>query len=171
MEALVGADGTFVTPEMPGGTYRFALPLPAGWHIKSVVQGGRDLADLPFELNGHLADLVVTVSTRGARLSGSVMYEATAASGARVIIFSADPRHWVQLSAYERRLKEATAGRDGRYTFADLPAGEYLIVAGSMELVNWDRPNLLESLSRLASRLTLAEGETRSLDLRVVPSK
>ena len=170
-EALVGADGAFMTPEMPGSTYRFALPLPAGWHVKSVVQGGRDLADLSFELNGHLADLVVTISTRGARLSGSVMHEASVAPGARVIIFSADPRHWVHLSAYERRLKEATAGRDGRYAFADLPAGDYLIVAGTMELVNWDRPDLLVSLSKLASRLTLAEGETRSLDLRVVTSK
>jgi hypothetical protein len=170
-ETFAGADGTFVLPELPGGSHRFTVPLPAGWHVKSILHEGRDLADAAFELSADIRDVIVTISMRGARLSGSVKNEANTVAGARVIIFSADPRQWVQVGPYDRRLKEATTGRDGRYVLGDLPAGEYLIVAGTAEIVNWDRPNLLESLSKLASRVRLAEGEARSLDLRVVGSK
>jgi hypothetical protein len=170
-ETFAGADGAFVTPELPAGNHRLTVPLPAGWHVRSVRHEGRDLEDAVFDLSADFHDVVVTISTRGARVSGNVRSEANGAPGARVIIFSADPRHWMQLSPYDRRLQEAMTGRDGRYALADLPAGEYLILAGTIELVDWERPNLLESLSKLATRVTLAEGETRSLDLRVVGSK
>jgi hypothetical protein len=168
---IAALDGTFASPEFPAGRYRFTVRVPSGWHVVSVISDGQDLAGLPFDLDRHLRDVVVTISTRGARVSGNVKSEANGAPGARVIIFSADPRHWMQLSPYDRRLQEAMTGRDGRYALADLPAGEYLILAGTIELVDWERPNLLESLSKLATRVTLAEGETRSLDLRVVGSK
>jgi protocatechuate 3,4-dioxygenase beta subunit len=166
-EAFPAADGSFTLPDLPGGLYRITLPLPAGWIVKSVVVDGRELPDLPFELKDDLTDVVITVSNRVARLSGAIRDakggpDATAA----VVLFPADRRQWVNFSAYARGLKDVRSLRDGTYALPDLVAGEYFVIAVAQSAIDWSDPGLLERLSKLAVRVTLAEAEQRVLDLR-----
>lgn len=166
-EAITTADGSFSTPEVPGGLYRITLPLPAGWIVRSVVAGGRDLPDLPFELKEDLHDVVITVSNRGARLSGAIRDSNGAPNAtAAVMLFPTDRRQWVNYSAYARGLKEVIASRDGSYTIPDLVAGEFFVIALPQPAVDWSDPQFLERLSRLAVRVTISDGEERALDLR-----
>jgi protocatechuate 3,4-dioxygenase beta subunit len=171
-ETQVSADGTFRSVEAPSARYRLTLPVPSGWFVKSITSGGRALVDLPFELKEALADLVITISNRGAGISGSVRTPAgTLDSTAAVLVFPADPRQWVDFSAYARGIKDVRTGRDGSYAIADLPDGDYLVVAVSQQQLDWAQPKFFETLSRLATRVTLGAGETRTLDLRVVTAK
>jgi protocatechuate 3,4-dioxygenase beta subunit len=171
-EIQVAPDGTFRSVEAPAARYRMTLPLPSGWFVKSITNGGRALEDLPFELKEALTDLVITVSNRGAQISGSVRTAAGAPDAtAAVVLFPADSRQWVDFSAYARGIKDVRAGRDGAYSIPDLPEGDYLIVALAQQQMDWGQPKIFETLSRLATRVTLGAGEARALDLRTVNVK
>ena len=50
-----------------------------------------------------------------------------------------------------------------------LPAGAYLIAAVAEEAsVNWQNPKTLQALARLASTVTMVDGESRQLALRTM---
>ena len=89
---------------------------------------GRDLTDLPLELTSDLRDVVVTVSSRGARVSGTAQKRDTKDPDPSVMLFPTDSRYWVDFSSYARRIKETRTGRDGSFSLGDLPAGDYYIV-------------------------------------------
>ena len=171
-ETQVASDGTFRSVEAPGARYRVTLPLPSGWFVKSITSSGRQLEDLPIELKETLGDLVVTVSNRGAALNGIVRTPAGVpdATGA-VVLFPVDPRQWMDISAYARGIKDVRAARDGAYAIADLPAGDYFAVAIGQQQLDWSQPRFFETLSRLATRITLGDGEARALDLRTAVVK
>ena len=62
---------------------------------------------------------------------------------------------------------EAT-GRDGTYTFRGIPAGAYRIaVVTDVDPADLVSPVFLESLRSAASAVTVAEGEKKTLNLRV----
>jgi protocatechuate 3,4-dioxygenase beta subunit len=171
-EIQAALDGTFRSVEAPTARYRLTLPLPSGWFVKSITSSGRPLDDLPFELKEALSDLVITVSSRGAQITGTVRTAAGAPdSSASVIAFPVDSRQWIDFSAYARGIKEERTGRDGAFRIADLPEGDYLIVALPQQQLDWTQAKFFETLSRLATRLTLGAGEARALDLRTVNVK
>jgi hypothetical protein len=166
-EVMVAPDGRFSFPGFIAGRYLLTLPLPSGWYVKSAISAGRDVADLPFELTEDMTDVVVTVSDRGARVSGNVRDRTSKPDAdARVITFPVDPRYWVDFSAYARRIREVVTDRDGAFVLSDLPPGDYFVVAASQAAIDWSVPRLLERLSAVATRVTLAEGERKSVDLQ-----
>ena len=56
----------------------------------------------------------------------------------------------------------------GGYTFAGLPAGDYFIVAVREEhAIEWLDPKFLDLLSRFATRVTVFEGQSQSVDVRL----
>ncbi len=168
----MNADGTFTSHQAPAGMYRLTVPTPSGWLVKSVVSAGRDLVTLPFELKEDVTDVVVTLTDRGAQVLGTVRNAALAPdASAAVLLFSTDPRQWVDISAYARQLRDVRAGRDGSYSIADLPPGEYFVVAVPQADLDWAQPRFFETLSRIATRVTLAEGAQHALDLRTAQVK
>lgn len=171
-EIQAGPDGTFRSVEAPAGRYRVTLPVPSGWFVKSVSRNGQALEDLPFELKESMTDLVITVSNRGAKVTGSVR-SATGApdATAAVLLFPADVRQWTELSPYARGMKDVRTGRDGTFVVADLPEGDYMVVAMAQQQLDWTQPRFFETLSRLATRVTLGSGESRAIDLRTVVVK
>jgi len=166
-ETTLGADGTFTVPGVPAGRYTLTLPVPSGWYVKSATGRGQDLVEVPFQLSDDITDVVVTISDRGARIAGTVHdRDSKADSAAGVMVFPVDKRQWVDFSAYPRRIREARTGRDGAFNFADLPAGDYYIAAVSQASMNWSVPGLLDRLSQVATRISLAENDRKTMDLR-----
>jgi hypothetical protein len=166
-ETMLSADGMFTLPGVPAGRYILTVPLPSGWYVKSATARGQDLVELPFQLSDDITDVVVTISDRGARVSGTVLdRDSKADPVAGVMVFPVDSRQWVDFSAYPRRIRETRTGRDGTFTLADFPAGDYYIAAVPQAGMDWSVPGLLARLSRFATRISLAEGERRTVDLR-----
>jgi hypothetical protein len=171
-EHQVAPDGTFRSAGAPPARYRVTLPLPSGWFVKSITSKGQIAEDLPFDLTESLDDLGITVSNRGAKVRGTVRTGTSAADPtAAVVVFPVDPRQWVDFSAYARGIKDVRASRDATFSIGDLPEGDYFIVALPQQQLDWGQPRFFETLSRLATRVTLGPGETRSLDLRTVTVK
>jgi len=162
--------GRFMTGPMVPGPYLTAVSnLPAGWVLKSVTLGGQDAADKSFELTPNgITDLVVTITDKISALIGT----ARDANGqpepmATVAVFPSDKTLWAPPGMASRRVQTTAPTRDGRYAFRGLPAGEYLVVATDWPADFFDN-KVLSVMVADAVRVTIAEGDTKSLDIRVL---
>ena len=132
----------------------------------SAVFNGRDALDTPLELRQSVSDALLTFSDRPAELSGSLQDPAgRPAPDYYVIVFSSDRTHWTPQS---RRVRAMRPSAEGRFTVRNLPAGDYLIAAVTdIEDGEWGDPGVLQQLSTVSMKLTLAEGEKKSQDIQV----
>jgi predicted RNase H-like HicB family nuclease len=180
--SLTDADGGTVTPPWRGradGTFEVGGILPgtyvvtssqsaAGWWLRSVVVGGRDVLDFPLELglDGDVTGVVATFTDRHSELSGTLQTaSAVPAPDYFVVVFPADRAYWRPAA---RRVQFARPTTEGRFSFRDLPAGDYLIAAlTDMEPSDLADATFLEGLVSLAVPVKLGDGETKTQDLRI----
>lgn len=172
--ASIAANGTFSIADVKPGSYRFfAVPAVPGppdrrWSLKSVVANGRDIVDLPIEVQpgGDLRDVVVTITDRIAELSGSLVTAdaSQATADFYIVVFPVNRAFWLKDS---RRIVSVRPGNDGRFTVGGLPAGEYYVAAlTDVEPGEWFDSTFLAALPT-STRVVLAEGEKKTLDLRI----
>ena len=82
---------------------------------------------------------------------------------ATVVLFPADERLRGYLSRY---LRSARPDQEGRFRFSGVPPGEYLTVAvQGLEDGEASDPEFLAAIENAATRLTIDEGETKSVTL------
>ena len=137
------------------------------WVLKSVMAGGRDILDFPLviEPNQEVGGILMTFTDRTQELSGTV-FDSTGKPTAdfTIIAFAADNRYWQPQS---RRIVSARPGTDGRFTFRNLPAGEYRLAAiTDAEPGEWFNPEFLTQLLATSFSISLAEGERKVQDIR-----
>jgi hypothetical protein len=84
--------------------------------------------------------------------------------GLTVIIFSTDPQYWRSQS---RRIATSRTGVDGAYHLRSLPPGDYQILAvDDVETGEWYDPAYLQKALETSTRVSLGEGEQKTLDLK-----
>jgi protocatechuate 3,4-dioxygenase beta subunit len=120
--APIGADGTFRLEKIPAGKYRVRVDAGATY-IKSVRLGGRTIDGTVLDLSrgSDGADLSVVLSAATSSVSGSVQGTGPATS-LEVVMVPADEETGGDA-------QEATVGADGKYTVANVPPGNYKLVA------------------------------------------
>jgi hypothetical protein len=168
-------DGQFTTSGYPPGRYFVNVSAPAvsAWTLQSVTLGGRNLDETPLELQtSDVGGLVITFTDHPSELRGTVRTPGastrTTDPDAMVVVFPANYRDWIDQGMSSRRQRTANAGKGGAFTMTGLPPGDYLIAAVSFEALASPRdPKAFEALARIASRVTLTAGETKSIDLTV----
>jgi hypothetical protein len=169
--ATTDARGDFIVDGVVPGTYHVTTSLtadPEGWWLRSAVLSGRDMLDVPLQVDGSttLAGAVLTFSDRHTMLSGSLEVPAGRAAGDyHIVVFPADRAMWLPRA---RRIQSARPGTDGVYLFRDLPPGTYRLVA----LTDLAPDDLLdstffESILPASIAVPLAEGERKTQALRV----
>jgi hypothetical protein len=111
---------------------------------------------------------VLTFSDRIAELSGSVQNDQGRPDAeASIVVFPSDSSAWIDFGSSPRRIRSARTGKDGRYKITGLPPGEYLAVAMRGDAgMDWQNPTFLETVSRAATKITIADGEKKTQDLR-----
>jgi len=147
---------------------------PEGWALKAVMLEGVDITDqvLAFgRANQSLSGIEVVLTDRITRLNGSVANRRGAvAPGAHVIVASTDRSRWYGASRF---LRHVVARADGSFSIDGLPPDTYQIIAVARLPEHgdhaWEDPDFLDSLRSEASTVTLSEGETHSLGLRLLP--
>jgi Carboxypeptidase regulatory-like domain len=160
--------GTFVTG-VAGGSYAVAIEGPAGWHLKHVLREGRDISDGSLEVKGDIADLVIVFAADVSQIAGTVRTSQGAPDGgATIVAFPVDRRQWIGYgSRFPRRVVSTEARSSGAFTLTGLPAGDYFVAAIPDSLLDsWRDPKIMEGLAQSAIRVSLADNEKRSLDLR-----
>ena len=168
--ARVGDDGTFVTAGYPTGQY-FLNPvgrLP-GWFIKSAMVNGVDALDQPFELSAeNIGNVVITATDRQTGVSGTVTGRSGAGVEGTVIIFPAAYREWIARGMPQRVLRNVRAQPTGAFSIMGLPARDYLMVAVTdPNITDLQNPMVYDSLARAATSVTLIEGDTKSVSLKL----
>ena len=82
-----------------------------------------------------------------------------------IILFPADKRFWVPQA---RRIRSSRPGTDGKFSFTNIPPGDYKLTAVTdVEPGEWFNPEFLSQLISSSVPVTLAEGERKTQDLRV----
>ena len=167
--AEVRADGTFTTGSDPPGRYELYASSVSGWRNIGVSQRGTILGDFIVELGpGGISDLVVTMSRTPCRLSGAV----TGAQGspdtdAVIIVFPADTTLWREGIFQSRRVQRAYATNEGAFNMNALTPGEYYAAAVNSRLaLEWQDAAFLERLIPGAVKVTLGDGEDKTVALR-----
>jgi hypothetical protein len=166
--AAVNDDLTFELKGNPGNM-RVALfgPTP-GWTIRTVRYRGSDVTDSGVEIrpNENLTDVEVELTNRPTEVSGLVTNpKGEALKDYSVIVFPQDREKWTPNSRY---LKSSRPDQDGRFKVSAIPPGEYYVIAlDYVDSNDWNDPQFLDSIRAKASRFSLSDGETKSIDLRI----
>ena len=166
----VDAGLQFKTYGVPAGKYfvRPTLFATSGWTFKAATYQGRDVANVPLDLDSaDVSGVVLTFTDQSTELSGTVETSSGVDPSATVVVFPSDNTAWTASGAGPRRMRPARASPTGTYKFTGLPAGSYYIAAVPDEFVSeWLDPKFLESLSRTAARVTLDDGDRKTQNVR-----
>ena len=163
----------FTIPGVVPGRYLpvvFGLEGPTGgWVPKSFEVGGRDILDFPLEVEDRdVAGGVLTLVDEMGGLTGTIQ-DATGqpTTSYTVIVAPEDSRYWTPRS---RRIQATRPSTDGRFTFRNLPAGAYRLVAlNEVEAEAWYDPEFLRQLAPVSVAVTINERGTTVQNVRVSP--
>lgn len=114
---------------MTPGRYLVRPPEPAGWSIRSIVAGGRDVLDRPIVIGPgeRLRDVQIAYSDRLSELAGMFQNDSgSAAVDFTIVVFPDSRELW---DAGARRIRGVRPATDGRFTVANIPPGTYYLAA------------------------------------------
>ena len=135
------------------------------WTIRSVMIGGRVLDNrlLDIAAGEDVNDIVITMGDQPTEISGAVTATRTAVPPRSVILFATESRFWYPIT---NRVRVATVGPDGRYTFKAVNPGDYrLAPMTSASLPTADWTTWLNKLLPLSTPVSIKFGDRRTVDL------
>ena len=162
----VSQDWSFAIRGMGEGQLIRLLGLPEEWTLRAVLIDGRDVTDQPLELPAGetTTGFTIEVTNRTTRFRATIVDDTgQPVTGARVVIFSADPARWQYPSRFVRTVR---SDQNGIIDVRGLPADDYLTVAatGIASGAETDM-QFLERLRPAATAVTLGAGEMRELSI------
>lgn len=144
---------------------------PGGWYVKAILANGRDITESPVTLEpgAHLDGVRVVLTQVASSVSGTVRDDHGAAVlDTTVVIFPDDEARWTPQSRF---IATARPDTTGTFAIGGLPASpRYRVIAvQGLESGQANDPEFLASVRDRADRLALAEGEAKTLELRLRP--
>jgi len=155
------------TAVSPGEYFIRMRGTSANWLIKSVIVAGSDRTNRPADLVGVVDDVVVTLTTKGASITGSVK-EGRAA----VIVFPQDQSQWTGYGFNPPNMRVVDTNTDGTFSVNRLPAGNYLVIAvDPAQRLAWLENGFFNAAALRASQVTVGWGDSKSVSLAIVEIK
>jgi hypothetical protein len=164
----VDEQGAFQLDDLIGAQRLAVTGLPDGWMVKAIERDATDLTDANIQLkSGERWDGVrITLTNRLTTVTGTLTADRDERSPSGTIIVFADDRAlWGEASRHVRGVRPTQAGE---YEIKGLPPGTYRAIA--VQYIpdgDWNDADVLESLRDRALRFSLAEGEARSVNLKL----
>ena len=159
----VGRDWGFHLKGISEGSIRFRIDLPSGPHyVESIRVDAKEVTDQTFEIHHNdQLQAVVTVSAKGAELNGAVKTENPEIGTEGVTVLALAERADLRLSSRFRRITQTD--QNGRFALRGLAPGEYLVIAvANLEPGGHTDPDLQKKFEKLATRVQLEAGQTKS---------
>jgi protocatechuate 3,4-dioxygenase beta subunit len=154
----------FQAGDMPGA------PI-SGWALKAVYARGEDITGryIDFDLGSTIDNVEVMFSRRWAEVHGTVIDErGQPVADASFVIFSADESRWTQ---DYRNVRPLRTDPNGTLRATGLRQGDYLLAfTGPIEPDQWSDPEYLRSLVERATRVSMLDGEKKTVSLRISTS-
>ena len=165
-------DWTFDMSGINGPRVLLLTQPPEGWMLKAVRVNGADMTDAPLSFGTaeqSLRDVEVVLTNRVGALTVAAKDTNDMAPDFRVIAFATDR---ARRYAGSRFLALGVPGHDGAVTLHGLAPGDYYLAAAARRVLDEttavDDGEFLESLVAGATKITLTEGETRSVSVSVI---
>jgi Carboxypeptidase regulatory-like domain len=157
---------TFELHGLRGRGFLRAGTLTDDWQLKRVRREGVDVTDTPLDFSSDIDNIEIQLTNRVTSVSGGVSDDRNAvALDATVIVFVDDDGKW---GPHSRFIESARPDQHGQFKIRGLPPGKYVAVAVEyLEPGDERDPDLLADWRRHGTSLTLSEGETRTLDLKL----
>lgn len=152
------------------GRYRINwMNLPPGWMVRTIRINATDVTDDDIEVKPgeNISGIDIELTNKSGTIAGTVMTRSGVPStDYRLIVFAADKKLWTPTSRYFRM---GGPDKDGRFKVTGLPPGSYSVVALERveTAVSFNDPDFLQRISASADAVTLADGESRTIDLRI----
>jgi hypothetical protein len=170
---ILAPDQTFEYRGVFGPNFLTAQARNPEWFVKSISYQGQDLTDSAFDFGSTetFRDIEVVVSAAAAGVRGRVIDDrAVAVRNAAVAIFPTDRSKWTIRS---RWMRTAASNQEGMFRITGLVPGEYWVAAvdrldGSDVAGDLQSPEALDALATRAMRITLGEGQSQDVTLRLV---
>jgi Carboxypeptidase regulatory-like domain len=162
----VEADGKFTISSVVPGRYRLSASGATGWVVAASALDGQDAFEFPAEIKGSVGSATVTFIDRPSELGGTVTNsQSQPIPDYTLVLFPADQRY---RTAFSRRILSTRPATDGRFSFRNVPAGEYRLAAVlDPEPGSWFDPAFLQQLDGSAVRVSIAEGEKKEQNLQI----
>jgi hypothetical protein len=165
----VKADGTFEVKGISGTRLLRVMSPPAGWTVKSVRVNGTDITDtgMEFKPGEAVTGVEIALTSKVSQVSGTVTGAGSEpVKDYTVVIFSDDPAKWTLPNT--RYVSGRRPDLNGRFEMKPLPPGSYYAVAVDyLPDGDWNDPEVLERLKPNATRFTLDDGESKTLELKI----
>ena len=164
----VSANGAFQLSTLTGTVALRVENVPSQWMVKSIVVGPTDVTDGAFELRGteQLTNARIVLTDRVSELNGTVAVRNQEAKDSSVVVFAADAALWTFPT---RLVRMARTDAQGHFTLRGLPGGTYLVAAVDyLEEGEWQDPEFLERLREPATRVSVRDGETKTVGLQLL---
>jgi hypothetical protein len=170
----VKADGTFVIDGIMPGPYVISMSLPSAerasstWSLRDARVAGQDVSTLPVTVTAANVDNIAVTFTDAPSELGGRLQDASgrAATDYFIVVFSTDERTWFNRS---RAVVQVRPASDGSFSVRGLPAGSYWMAALTdlEQRDEWVDPVVLRQLVPAAVKVTLADGEKKTQDIRI----
>jgi hypothetical protein len=167
-----GPDATFKTQGYPAGKYDI-VPTGRGagaWVLRSVTAGGRNVTDDAIELrDADINDVVITYTDKISQITGTVRVSSGTLPAVTVVALPANMRTTPSRAANARAIRTVVVPKTGTFVVGNITPGDYLVAA----LEDADVPEnqdaaFVDAVARVATRVSVAEGERPSVDLSIV---
>lgn len=166
-DTVTNTDWTFETKNMTGTRVISATAGAAGWRVKRVTRGGKDITDQPVNFGeGDVNDVEITMTSVHATVTGTVTDAGQPVTECLVVIFADDPAKWTFPSRF---LTAVRPNAQGVFTASGLPSADYLAIAVPLLAgQDWQDPAVLERFRSRATRVTAFEGTSTTATLQLV---
>jgi hypothetical protein len=168
----VPATQKFSIAGLRAGEYVIRPSVYSGTTVVRIVANGQDVTTRTIDTSsGDISGVVITMTTKATKISGSVRDVTEPARRTSVVAFPIEKRQWSRYGLTPLTIA-TTLFRGPSYTLTGLPPGEYFVVAVDAAFGGeWRDPAWLEAASRVATRVTLKWDEPVTVDLSRVQVK
>jgi hypothetical protein len=169
-EARVPTNGAFSLKNVSEGTYRLQVyGISPDCYVKSIRYGMSDATHEGFTVRrGNDAALEVTVSSRGARVGGSVAdADGLPASGVWVALVPEEARR-----GEFRLYKSKTTDQHGNFELRGIAPGDYKVFSWEeVESEAWQNPEFLKPFEEKGEKITVQDGDRKTVNLTTIRAK
>jgi hypothetical protein len=160
-------DGTFEMKSAPGRVRIMVAGAP-GWTVRTVRLNGADVTDggIEFKANQDISGIEIEITNKLTTVTGLVTNaRGDALKDYTVVAFAQDREKWKIQGRYQSM---GRPDQDGRFKIAGLAPSDYYVVAlEKVEPGQISDPEFLDAIRIRATPITIREGDTRTVDLKI----